>query len=266
MCKFLRNFAADMKKHAYIFLLLTLFALCAHAETLLLRTGARVKGTVVFQNEDVIVIRNAEGARHQFPRTDVKEVLPDAEIPETQDTVVVEEPEITTPKKVSILLELGAGAAVIPNENKLGVGYGVDLLVGSHHIGSRHIFVGGGLGYHGMVIGKTYNFLPVQVAVRMPLMETKHAPVFGLGVGYGVALSKEYLGGLYAGLDFGYRCQFNPKSALALVVYARFQQATVSITEEPFGIGSSDADPELGFVNRVGRSFVNAGIKFALYF
>ena len=239
----------------YIIAAFCLLALCAHAETIVLHTGARVKGTIVFQNEEVVIVRDAEGARFQYPRTDIMEVL--AEDAAEEAAPAEQEEEIAVSKKVSILLELGGGAAVIPS-NAVGGAADVDLLVGSHHLGNRHLFVGAGLGYHGLFIGgEKYNFLPIQVAVRMPFTEEKHAPVFGAGVGYGIALSRNYLGGIYAGLDFGYRCQLNPKSAIALVAFAQFHQATVTITEEVEG--------EM-FTNRVGRNLVTTGLKLALYF
>lgn len=233
--------------------------LCAHAETLLLRTGARVKGTIVLQNDEVVIIRDASGARFQYPRADVQEILSDeADAPDaSDDSALAAEQEIETPKKASILLELAGGAAVIPGETAGGA-VSADLLVGSHHIGNKHLFIGGGLGYHGVFMGtEKYNFLPVQVALKMPFMETKHAPVFGFAAGYGIALSKDYLGGIYAGVDLGYRCQLNPKSAIALVVFTTFQQAKVPVTTIIEGVE---------FNNKTGRNIVSAGLKLGLYF
>ena len=239
--------------------LLALFLVCityAHAETLLLRTGARVKGTIVFQNEEVVIIRDADGARFQYPRADVLEIQEDTVVQE-QNNETDANAEITISKKASILLEISGGAAVVPNE-KAGGGFGVDLLVGSHHIGGRHLFIGGGLGYHGLFLGADkYNFLPIQVALRMPFIETKHAPVFGAALGYGVALSKDYLGGIYAGLDLGYRCQLNPKTAVAAVFFAQFQQAKVN---------SVTTIEDVEFMQKIGRNLVLTGVKLALYF
>lgn len=265
-CKFLRNFAAElnkscrMAKKKIIFLILfCAFCLCAHAETLLLRTGARVKGTIVFQNEEVVILRDAEGARFQYPRAEVQEILSDEteknESRKEADDQIADDQQVN--KKASILLELAGGVAVNPNE-AVGGAFSVDLLVGSHHIGDRHLFVGAGVGYHGLFLGEEkYNFLPVQAALRMPLTETKHAPAFGVAVGYGIALSKEYLGGLYAGVDFGYRCRINPRTAVALMAFAQFQQAIVpSVTV----IDGNE------FTARSGRSLVTSGLKLALYF
>lgn len=214
-----------------------------------------MKGEIVLQNADVVIVRDASGARFQYPRTEVQEILAtDAAEVKEQET---EQENIGTSKKASILLELAGGPAVIPSQ-AVGGGFSVDMLVGSHHIGDRHLFIGGGLGYHGLFIGEEkYNFLPIQVALRMPFMEQKHAPVFGVALGYGVGLSRDYLGGLYAGLDFGYRCQLNEKTAIALVLAAQFQQATIRVIEEVSGIP---------YANTVGRNFVTPSIKFALYF
>ena len=214
-----------------------------------------MKGEIVLQNADVVIVRDASGARFQYPRTEVQEIMATdaAEVKEQE----AEQDNIGTSKKASILLELAGGPAVIPSQ-AVGGGFSVDMLVGSHHIGDRHLFIGGGLGYHGLFIGEEkYNFLPIQVALRMPFMEQKHAPVFGVALGYGVGLSRDYLGGLYAGLDFGYRCQLNEKTAIALVLAAQFQQATIRVIEEVSGIP---------YANTVGRNFVTPSIKFALYF
>jgi hypothetical protein len=243
-------------KKLYTIALILLCALCAHAETLILRTGARVKGYILFQNEEVVVLRNAEGARFQYPRAEVQEILM---VDPVEEEVVVEEQkdEIKTAKKVSVSLELGGGAACIPN-SAVGGGFSVDFLVGSHHIGQRHLFLGAGLGYHGMFIGaEKYNFLPVQVALRLPLLEQKHAPVFGMALGYGIALSKTYKGGLYASIDFGYRYQINEKSALAVVASAQFQQAKIAATEIVEGNT---------FTNYTGRYLVSPELKLVFMF
>ena len=245
-----------MKKVLSIFALALLCTVCAHAETLILRTGARVKGEILFQNEEVVIIRNAEGARFQYPRAEVQEILM---VDPVEEVEVVEETktEIGTSKKVAISLELGGGAACIPN-SAVGGGFSVDFLVGSHHIGQRHIFLGAGLGYHGMFIGaEKYNFLPIQLALRLPLLEQKHAPLFGMALGYGIALSKDYKGGIYAGLDFGYRYQINEKTALAVVASAQFQQAKIAATEIVDG---------RTFTNYTGRYLVSPELKLIVMF
>ncbi len=246
-----------MRRSISILSLICAFVICAHAETLLLRTGARVRGEIVFQNNEVVILHDADGARFQYPRTDVLEILADESATSTSQDLETSTEDITTSKKISILLELAGGVAVNPNE-AAGGAFSVDLLVGTHHIADRHLFIGGGLGYHGLFFGADkFNFLPIQAAVRIPFTESKHAPVAGLAIGYGIALSKNYIGGLYASADMGYRYQINPHTAVAVVAFAQFQQAKIHLTE------TMDSEP---FVNYVGRNFLIPGIKIALYF
>ena len=112
-----------MRKIALIICFLAA-VLCAHAQTIILRTGARVKGTILFENEEVVIVRTDEGARFQYPKTDVEAVLSDEEAVKangegangegTNDEGIA--PEITTPKKASILVEVAGGAAIQPGE------------------------------------------------------------------------------------------------------------------------------------------------------
>ena len=245
-----------MRKHLYFIALFCLSVLCAHAQTIILRTGARVRGEIIFQNEEVVILRDADGKRFQYLRSDVEDIVAD-QVEEKAEEDAVEEPVIKTAKQASILLEIAGGAAVHPNESAGGA-VSADLIVGSHHIADRHIFIGGGVGYHGLFMRtEKYHFLPIQVALRMPFMETKHAPMFGASLGYGVALSKEYVGGIYAGADFGYRCQLNQKTAVALSLYAQFQQAKIPVTI---------VIDDVPYAGKSTRALVATGIKLSLYF
>ena len=245
-----------MRKIAFL-IVLCFSLLCAHAETIILRTGARVKGSVVFQNEEVVIVRSEEGKRFQFPRSDVEQILSDDQTLEDVQEAAEEEEEVNTTKKASILLEVSCAPAIMVPFST-GGNAGVDFLAGTHHIKDKHIFIGAGIGYHGYFMdGYAYNFLPIEAKLSLPFIEAKHAPLFGLAIGYGIALSKDYVGGIYTDLDFGYRYQINPESALAVLVFASFQQARLKINETIDGST---------YTNRTGRNFVTPGIKFALFF
>ncbi len=245
-----------------VILLFFAIASCAYAETIVLRTGARVKGEIVFQNEEVVIVRDASGARSQYPRAEVVGI--EAETPVvTENRHQGSEPEMPV-KKVSILLELAGGLGIQPGETPGGA-CSVGFLVGSHHIRNRHVFAGAGVGYYGLFMaGAKYNFLPVQVAVRMPFLEQKHAPVFGVAIGYGIALSRDYRGGIYTGIDVGYRCQLNPNTALALTAFVQFQQARIAATE--WMAASDTPDQPIAFTNNTGRNLLAVGLKLSFYF
>ena len=254
---FCTKFKKTMKRALLMLGIWVLTCMCVHAETIVLRTGARVKGTIVMQNEEVVIVKTEEGARFQYPRADVASIETSEVSVQQSDSVAEDEPEIQTSKKAAILLEVGGGGVCIPGE-KTGAMASVDFLVGSHHIGDKHIFIGGGVGYHGMFMGANkYHFIPVQAALRMPILEQKHAPVIGASIGYGIALSKSYTGGLYAGLDLGYRYEINPKTAIGVVGFVQFQQAKVEVIDTVDGHE---------FANKTGRNFICFGAKLALYF
>lgn len=243
-----------MKKTILSILLLAACLMCARAETIILRTGARVRGEILLQNDEVVIIRDASGARFQYPRAEVVEIIATEEV--QQETQTEKPVEVSTQKKATVLVEAAAGIAVLPKDT-IGAAMSIDMLVGSHKIGDKHLFIGAGVGYHGFYLAdEKYNFMPIEVALRMPLMEQKHAPMFGMALGYGIALSKDYIGGIYAGVDVGYRYNVNSKTALVVALYAQFQQARLYTTE------TIDGDI---FSHQSGRNLVASGLKIAIY-
>jgi hypothetical protein len=243
-----------MKKTIFFILFLTAYLMCARAETIVLRTGARVRGEILLQNEEVVIIRDASGARFQYPRAEVVEIIAAEEA--EQEVQTEKHVEVSTQKKATVLVEAAAGVAVLPKDT-IGAVMSIDMLVGSHKIGDKHLFLGAGVGYHGFYLAdEKYNFMPIEVALRMPLIEQKHAPMFGMALGYGIALSKDYVGGIYAGVDLGYRYTINTKTALVAALYAQFQQARLLTNETIEGNM---------FSHITGRNLVAAGLKIAIY-
>lgn len=250
----------------FVLLFMLCVALAAQAELVTLKNGTQIRGTIVVQNDEVVIVREASGARYQYPRAEVLSIA------EEKETVQEKEEEVKTvglghQKKASIALEAGVGASVFPNDGKAGVAYSVDLLVGSHNLADKRIFVGGGVGYHGDWLGgqpkefNSYSFLPVQAVLRMPLIVQKHAPMFGVSLGYGIALSKQYVGGLYADVLFGYRYEINSKTSLGVCANLSFQQARVTVQETPL-----ETLPKAVYTNQAGRSILRAGLKMSLFF
>ena len=102
-----------------------------------------------------------------------------------------------------------------------------------------------------------YAFLPIQLAVRIPFFQQKHSPMAGVALGYGVALSKDYLGGLYAGANIGYCYRISSKSALYIAADVQFQQAKIEAHE---------TIEDASFTNHTGRSFVHTGVRLGFFF
>ncbi len=211
-----------MQNRLYILLLTILCSVALCAETcIVLRSADAVIGTIVFQNEEVIVIKDIKGNRYQYPMSEVER------IEEVAEEVPAPEPE-AKPSKVGAMLQIKGGGLV---DSALPTAWGGNasgkLIIGAKDVLGKRIFLGGGLGYEALIIAdKTFSMLPLELYAAVPFLQTKHAPYCGLGVGYNVTLQKKQIGGLFAEIDFGWRVQVNTKTALMLGVNAHFQQLT----------------------------------------
>ena len=227
-----------------------------NAETVTLRSGKVINGTILVENQDVVIIRDVNGARFQFPASDVANISREQN---SQDVTTPEEEQVqsSSPKKAALTLEL-AGGGLYEQSSQWGAYMTADLLIGSRQIKGKDITLGGSVGYMGAFVGgQAFNFIPICVALRLPLMEGKHAPLIGASIGYGIAASKLYLGGLTAGADIAYRYQINAKSSLSIGLNVRFQQAMLPVVE-------TIEDTE--YTHNAGRSLVATGIKLGLQF
>ncbi len=275
-------------------LILPLFILCAiavQADVVVLQSGKEIQGTILVLNEEVVIIKTASGSRFQYPIGEVKTIRKDASANQG-DAVSYNSPapqsgngeaggEKASPssvKKVSVAIELAGGAASKPNDDALYGNMSANLLVGSHDLLNRGIFLGGSVGYIGAlytttqtivttttpIIKKTttaYSFLPIALAARIPLLQHKHAPMLGMQLGYGVALSKDYQGGLNAGLSIGYCYRISERQRLYVAADCQFQQAFIHTTEHITDSEGLTHD----YTHPAGQCFIHYGIRLGIY-
>lgn len=228
----------------------------ASAEVIVLRTGEKKEGTVIFRNEEVVVFKDATGARFQYPMQDVEAVL-DA-LPEEEPMQESTLTSVSLARKVSVGIQLMAGGAAIPGD-AAGVGISADLVIGTANLFDKQVFLGGGIGYHGSFMGekKTYAFMPIQLRGEVPLMRGKNnMPQIGLGVGYGISLQKSVKGGAFASVDIGWRHRLAAGRALYVGLNASAQQMRLNVQEK---IGDDV------YVSMRGRCMVRYGAKLAFY-
>lgn len=249
-----------MKRLVTILFLSLLFCLSISAETVFLHSGKTISGQLLVQTDEVVIIRDANGVRHQYPMSDVLSVS------STEQNSAEEAAELATEKatgdrKASLQLELAGGGLCSAKDN-WGGSFSADLLVGSKYIAGREVLLGGAVGYTGLIHGKdVISLLPISVVLRMPLMEGKHAPLFGASLGYGIALSKKYQGGLTAGFDIAYRYKMNNRSALTIGANIRFQQTISNVTDI-----IEDNNSKTEYSNFAGRNNVLIGLKMGFSF
>jgi len=240
-----------MKRIIYIGLLLAI-AIGAHAEIVVLQSGKTMEGEIMLQNEDIVMLRDKEGRKFQFPMQEVVEIRQSEPISENKQATT------SSSKKgnCALRLDLSGGALFVPSLSNGGFG-AVDIQIGTRHIGSQRMFLGGSIGYQAAVADKAYNFLPLMVAFSIPLLSGKHAPEIGTALGYGFAINNPSKGGIAARLDISWRYQFKAHSALLLGVQTRFQQAQVSYKE---------TIEKKEYSSTLGRNFVSLGVRLALEF
>lgn len=256
-----------MRQALYTIFLL-LLAIVAQAETITLKTGKVIQGTVLFENEEVLVIKDDTGARFQYPKSDIATRTADP-TPASTETDTNQQQNTKTSngtKQLSLGIELAGGGAILPGKST-GELLSADLLICSHHIGARRIMVGGLIGYHGMlkVNENTYSFLPIAAVVRYPILDGKHSPMIGAALGYGIGLSKAYTGGIFTSLDIAYRYELNPKSSLYVGLNFQFQQAKISTTETIIA-DNNEETATYSYRDTQGCSFLIPAIKLGIAF
>lgn len=232
-------------------LLLLILSSPIFAEVVTLRSGQTVRGEIVLQNDEVVIIRTNNGMRHQYPTSEVVSIR--------SNEVIVDQPTAVAPavRPVNIALQVHGGVLFVP---ELGVGgqFGTDLMIGSHAIHGKRMFLGGSVGYRAKVIGSTtYSFIPLLAHIQYPLTEQKHAPLLGISVGYGFAANKDDQGGICIGANFGGSYLINQQASLQYGIYAEWQQAQTDVVQYIDNIP---------YTNHMGCNFLAIGVKFAVLF
>ena len=244
------------------------------AEVIRLKSGKTIEGTILFENDEVVVIRDASGARYQYPKS---ELIDDSTIDDLQSSdkskiqednetkEKLQQETVNTGRKVAMGISVFGGGMAMPggvtsepvSTTLLGGHAGAEVLVGTSNLFQRRIFLGGSIGYQAyMPGGQLWSFLPIKLRAEVPLTLKKHAPLLGMGMGYGIGL-QNVKGGFCADVEFGWRCSYSRKGAIFMGVFADFEGAEITLTETV-----SDKD----YTSQAYRNLCGFGAKMALYF
>lgn len=272
-------------------LILSLLMLCAitvQADVVVLQSGKEIQGTILVQNEEVVIIKTTSGSRFQYPADEVKTIRKEnsdhqggadpSTSPREGKTIDDKQASPSSVKRVSVAIELVGGAASKPKDDNTYGNISANLLVGSHDLLNRGIFLGGSVGYLGAlytttqtivttttpIVKKTttaYSFLPIAIAARIPLLQHKHAPMIGMQLGYGIALSKDYQGGLNAGINLGYCYRISDRQRLYIAADCQLQQAFINTTEH---ITDTEGNNHT-YTHHAGQCFIQYGVRLGIY-
>lgn len=207
-------------------ILISLFLPPCFGEVVVLRSGKVLQGEILVHNQDVLIMRDTDGIRRQYPTSSILSIKADEEqVNQTEE--VLEVSESTTQKSslsaVVLRFQVSAGACMIPNET-FGSAYEVGMAIGTRTLMNKRIFLGGGIRYQYVLLDKKeYSILPIEAMLSVALSEHQHAPEIGMNVGYGFAFGG-LKGGVCGGAKIGWRWQFSNKSALLLSGYIHMQQ------------------------------------------
>ncbi len=244
-----------MNKRIVCILLCVLVSLISQAAVITLKSGKKVTGEVLINNDEVVIIRDNMGARFQYPKADVLSVENGENT--IEEEVTREEEQKPQGKKIAFFIGIEGGDAFVPLETN-GGSVGGELLIGSRYIGQKSIFLGGGLSVNAIFAGgNSYVFLPLQVAVKVPFLEGKHSPFVGANLGYGFGVSHNCKGGIFTSAEIGYRYIATPRTSLYVGVRAQFQQATAT--------GKVNVE-QTTYKNHAGRNFITLGAHFGFTF
>lgn len=242
--------------------------LLAQEQRIFLHAGNSITGTVIAQNEQVIMLKTSDGQTLQYPTKEIKAVVDNTIRNIKTNTgekfkayVVKENSEIAvfiTPNGQTIQYPI---TALKSNNNKsktdnnnngqnnpLGLqlaikaGSSVDnpsfnmegnLVIGYRNILQQRFFVGLGTGFIIKNNEQQNTLLPLFMRIEYhPLHQSKWSPFIGLDGGYMFQITPKQQGGAMSELSVGARMNFGKKpNALQLSVYCKAYQGNTIITE-----------------------------------
>lgn len=239
-------------------LILVCTLLCAENEkeqlmTVKLKSGEKVIGTVVFQNSEVLVVRDLKGNRYQYPLSEI------------QTEALATEEDLNLPQKntnpvqvpaVGLTLQLSGGVAMAETDETGGF-VDVDLLVGHRNVCDKHVFIGGGTGVHSVFLSKeSLLSIPLMLRVSLPLLpEKNNSPMVGFDGGYAFAVGGSMKAGLFAGFDIGWQFIIGKRTVINIALMGKVQQYNKGVYET---IG------EQKFSYTGIRMMYNYGLKFGI--
>lgn len=224
-------------------LCLCTMAVCAEDQVpqrLVFRSGRVVVGEIVMQNDEVVIVKDASGARFQYPRTEIVEITAVQDEQPKEDEKETASRSMSNVKKTSMGFRIASGVMYM---NKLpGMSVAADFMIGANNLANKRIFLGGAVGYRALIqAGKTYSVIPIDAVLELPLLTgSKHAPMIGASAGYGIGVGN-FRGGVNAGLSLAYRLHFSRTGSFHVGWQVEVQQLARFPHEQQVAPGQSFA-------------------------
>jgi hypothetical protein len=245
-----------MKRISIFILVLWLSAVAAAAQDkITLRGGETYTGTIVLQNDEILMFQIKDGTRFQFPVSQILKIERAGEESEKKS-----ENDELDESNISGMAEIWGGGAVAHDKFSRANFGGISLSFGTKKIAGKPIFVGAGAGVQMAFLSadnETLLQLPLFVRLKTNLEKSKLSPFFMLDAGYAFALNENCKGGLHAKLSAGMQLPLSSKSLFFAGVFSSVSGFYGNLTETVNGSRFSYAG------NSIIAGFgVNAGIQF----
>lgn len=253
-----------LKRLLYLWLLLVVVLSSAQAEVVVLRSGMRIKGEIVLNNEEIVIVRKKDGSRYQYPKTEIVEIQSEQATGVKQATT-----QLTNTPKVATRIALAGGSAYVPHHGWGGM-VDAQIMVGTHQVMSHPIFLGGSIGYRGVFgSSSTYSWLPMQLVLQSPIAvhtDGPHRLMVGASLGYAIALGKQWGSGLCTGIDIGWWYRISDRSSISIACTAQWQQTHLDIIETIENNNLTKTTQYVDYINHIGCNIVGLGIKIGIQF
>lgn len=220
-----------MKKLIGILFIWHVLICSVHAEVIVLRSGKTIKGEILLNNDEVLILRQKDGSRFQFPKQEIASINADnvQKLQSTTDTLAS--------SKIAFSLSVAGGATYTPN----GWGGFVKpmLFLGANIVQKQPIIIGGSIGYYGVITSdNTYSWIPIQATLRYPIIRNKTncntkkgQPLISTSIGYAIATSQKWDGGVCVGVDLGWQKNLNNISNFYITLTAQCLQTRIETIE-----------------------------------
>lgn len=244
-----------IKRLLLLWLMIAISMSSAVAEVVVLRTGQKIRGEILLNNDDIVIIQKKDGTRYQYPKTEVVSLQDDTIIHSTTESSTV-----ARTKSVAFRIAAAGGIAHIPHYGWGGTTE-AHAMVGTNNLFNRQLFLGGSVGYRGAFKDKmAYSWIPLQLVFHMPIAELPSAnnrPLVGASFGYSFATNKQWGSGLCAGVEVGWWHRIGSKNSLTIALAAQWQQTRIDIVESIEGNH---------YTNRIGCNILGLGLKIGIQF
>lgn len=221
-----------------------------------LTSGDTFIGEIIFQNEEILIIRTTEGARYQFQLSQVKHQEKfDASVQNiTQNDNVLYESNFRLMPSVTASIN----TAKFRFDQALSTD--VSLAIGAHNFSGKNWFVGGGIGLFSLfdpTSTKTENFLPLFVRSQANFKNQPNGMFWGIDVGYQFSLNDAYEGGLMSKVALGYSREISNRAQFLISFSTALRNVNTQLSEPQNNINYTYT----GNTNLIGLG-LNVGLMF----